>query len=614
MKIRITKLALLGITSILLFRATGVYANDSPPAETPHGIHSANVASQQPEASKGSAQEQKYSALFVSFDLPPENDPITAEKAAAISRRLINEQHDPVYLAALRLFAQERYAEAVAKCRNGDPENSMLACLMGRSMEFMEFQKDFSKQGLQDAVDAYLKACKMDNPYAMAIIDRFIIRSADDPYDGGIWRKRAFDYWLHRSAEGDPEALFCLGKLPKMPDSMFFLGKEREPSAFIIRSALQGHVAALLSLMEPKVNQLEFIEWKGVEPEIPGWDEIALEKLKMLADTGQPAAQYYYGRYTNTTAYLEKAAENGVHVAIAYLAACHFYAGGSRENSLSRLYYSLLGDLLAGEPYSYFKYKDYCWYRSEADGSAHYLTEREYQEQVDKAKAWHTVHTHRYIYVHPLIAIDLDAKAAFCFGSPPPWTHPEESKLTTESAHTLTLQGVKPQGLYFEIVMEFIPSSGAIPQITRVYRVTNISDHYEIAIPLQLFHPDIEWRLLNMQIKASVKHTSETIDFDLDSSFNVFELSFLREKDFEQAPYLKKKGYFPDFPTELDLMCVEHTFFTGSGNASALHCDYKGKERGIQSSVVPLSLADRDATMTLNFILTGQENLDKTSR
>lgn len=334
--------------------------------------------------------------------VPINKDDMTPERAAAIAHRLLREQADPVYEKALLLFAQQRYLEAADVCRTAqDTGNSMILYLLGRSLAFHDSYVAHERRHEDQVIAAYLQACGLDNPYAMTFLSR---RSSamtvhhpergqtgvEHPYSATTWGKRALKYWLLRKEADDPDALYCLGGEDDMD----------ERQADIIRSAWLGHEAALLDVMESS----ELRKWGGVRPEIPGWQEVVLEKLKKLADAGNPLAQYNYGLYVKDYSYLEKAADNGLAEASNWLS-MYYRSKPIKELFLLGLFYALQRDVNMKYESSYEKYRKRYVFK-QADHTLDYLTYEEYQEQLDKVLEWHKAHPYRYRYVHPLEILD----------------------------------------------------------------------------------------------------------------------------------------------------------------------------------------------------------------
>jgi hypothetical protein len=180
--------------------------------------------------------------------------------------------------------------------------------------------------------------------------------------------------------------------------------------------------------------------------------------------------------------------------------------------------------------------------------------------------------------------------------------------VTDNGSIILTISGSKPKNLIFSVTMQFMPNIKPIRNVFQIKDFTDETDKYCIELPVQLFHPDKEYRLLNIIVNATVKYKKETLKEDLNLATNVFELAFHPEAAFERRPSLREKAFFPDFPAELDLICEEAVFAVPERTASILSCTYEGKVQ--QSSHLPLSSLDKNSRMTLNFIVTGQKKLD----
>ena len=349
---------------------------------------------------KEEEKKREYAAMIErNFkNVPIIKDDLNAERAEAIAKRLLLEQQNPVYKEALKLFAEERYLEAAEACRPyKNSGNSMILYLMGRSLAFYGAYIAGERVYEDQVIDLYLKACGLDNPYAMSYLSRRSgtetcyhpekgVTGIEHPYSATTWHERFMKYWFLRKEADDPDALYCLGSADDID----------ERQANIIRSAWLGHEAALLIVMEGG----KFRKWGGVRPEIPGWKDEVLKKLKALADAGNPLAQYYYGYHVKDYSYVEAAAENGLTKASRWLSR-HFKPGETKDEAVLRLYYALQRDLSMKNSFSYEEYNRDYWYML-PDGTKSQLTREEYQEQLAKVQEWHKAHPYRYRYVHPM--------------------------------------------------------------------------------------------------------------------------------------------------------------------------------------------------------------------
>jgi hypothetical protein len=322
--------------------------------------------------------------------LPVIHDDITAEQAEAIAKRLLQEQQDAVYIKALALFSEKRYIEAVQMCRrDGSTANSMILFLIGRSVSFSLLQGE-GLYSEKDVLESYLEASKIGNPYAMSYLESSFSFPSSHPDSSVTWPEKALSYWLLRKESNDPDALYCLG----------FTDAIGERQANIITSAWLGHPAALLNIFDGQ----ELRKWVGRNPEISNWQPVVLEKLKALADSGNPLAQFRYGIYYKDLNLLEKAAHAGVAEAAFYVAS--YYAAHRNEESAQKaVYFALLGYIIRGAPYSFEELDSERFYYT-ADKKRAHLSQEIYKKQLYKVLEWYKLHQYPYRYSHPMRVLE----------------------------------------------------------------------------------------------------------------------------------------------------------------------------------------------------------------
>ncbi|UQZ88939.1 hypothetical protein C4J81_06905 [Deltaproteobacteria bacterium Smac51] len=229
----------------------------------------------------------------------------TASQAAMLAAQLKNEQQAPGFQQAFQLFSEARYMEAI---RAFEPlaahGNSMAIYYIGRAIQFGRPADLDSKYSEFVIPDYFLKAAMLDNPYAMVFLDKYgTYRSQESTVR---WRERAYQYWTIRAAAKDPEAF----------SSLAIIGADMDSINNMARGAYLGDTTSLfllfnnVNMKEPKRTAIITID-----NEYPDWHEVAISRMKVLADQGNPLAQYKYGYYVLDYDYIRKAADQCLPIA-----------------------------------------------------------------------------------------------------------------------------------------------------------------------------------------------------------------------------------------------------------------------------------------------------------